>query len=116
MAAALDAGIQQLNQGALAALYPDPNMTAAYLPTGYRGGYAGYKASDAPDLEALGEKAQREVNPAKRAALYRQLQQKLNTSSPFIPQFQPSEVAVAAASVRGVVINPAFIIDPTELR
>ena len=65
-------GIQQLNQGALAALYPDPNMTEAYLPTGYRGAYAGYKPTDAPQLTKLGLQAQQEINPAKRAALYRQ--------------------------------------------
>jgi peptide/nickel transport system substrate-binding protein len=109
-------GIQELNQGALAALYPDPNMTEAYLPTGYRGQYAGYKASDAPDLTNLGLKAQQTVNETQRAALYRQLQTKLNSASPFIPQFQPSEVVVAANSVKGVVINPAFIIDPPSLR
>ncbi len=108
-------GIQQLNQGALAALYPDPNMTEAYLPTGYRGGYAGYKPTDAPALTKLGLQAQQEINPAKRAALYRRLQNVLNANSPFIPQFQPSEVVAAASSVGGVTVNPAFIIDPPSL-
>ena len=37
-------------QGAQAAPYPDPNSASAYLPTGYRGQYAGYTPSDAPDL------------------------------------------------------------------
>ena len=108
-------GIQQLNQGALAALYPDPNMTEAYLPTGYRGAYAGYKPTDAPQLTKLGLQAQQEVNPAKRAALYRRLQVVLNNDSPFIPQFQPSEVIAAASSVGNVTVNPAFIIDPPSL-
>jgi len=108
-------GIQQLNQGALAALYPDPNMTEAYLPTGYRGGYAGYKPKDAPELTKLGLQAQQTINPAKRAALYRKLQIMLNTDSPFIPQFQPSEVIAAASSVHDVTVNPAFIIDPPSL-
>ena len=108
-------GIQQLNQGALAALYPDPNMTEAYLPTGYRGAYAGYKPTDAPQLTELGLQAQQEINPAKRAALYRRLQVLLNNDSPFIPQFQPSEVIAAASSVGDVTVNPAFIIDPPSL-
>ena len=108
-------GIQQLNQGALAALYPDPNMTEAYLPTGYRGAYAGYKPTDAPQLTELGLQAQQEINPTKRAALYRRLQVLLNNDSPFIPQFQPSEVIAAASSVGDVTVNPAFIIDPPSL-
>jgi peptide/nickel transport system substrate-binding protein len=108
-------GIQQLNQGALAALYPDPNMTEAYLPTGYRGGYAGYKPTDDPALTKLGLQAQQQVNSAKRAALYWKLQTALNTASPFIPEFQPSEVVVAASSVGNVTVNPAFIIDPPSL-
>jgi hypothetical protein len=39
----------------------------------------------------------------------------LNTNSPFIPQFQPSEVVAAASSVHNVTVNPAFIIDPPSL-
>jgi peptide/nickel transport system substrate-binding protein len=109
-------GIQESNQGALAALYPDPNMTAAYLPTGYRGQYAGYKATDAPALTALGVRAQQTVNPRQRAALYRQLQRRFNAQSPIIPQFQPSEVIAASSNLQRVVVNPAFIIDPTILR
>jgi peptide/nickel transport system substrate-binding protein len=105
--------LPELTQGAQDAIYPDPNSAAAYLPTGYRGGYAGYKATDAPDLTALGVRAQQTVNPRKRAALYRQLQLKLNTESPMIPQFQPSTVIAAASRIRGVVVVPAFFIDPT---
>lgn len=103
-------------QGAQAALYPDPNSASAYLPTGYRGSYAGYTPSDAPDLTALGVRAQRELNPQRRAALFRQLQQKFNNESPLIPQFQPSTVIAASSRIKGVVVVPSFFIDPTVLR
>lgn len=102
-------------QGAQAALYPDPNSASAYLPTGYRGQYAGYTPSDARDLTALGVRAQRELNPKKRAALFRQLQQKFNRESPLIPQFQPSTVIAAHSRIKGVVVVPSFFIDPTIL-
>jgi peptide/nickel transport system substrate-binding protein len=105
--------VPELTQGAQDAIYPDPNSAAAYLPTGYRGGYAGYAPTDAPDLTALGVKAQQTVNPQKRAALYRQLQLKLNAESPMIPQFQPSTVIAAASRIHGIVVVPAFFIDPT---
>ena len=102
-------------QGAQAAPYPDPNSASAYLPTGYRGQYAGYKATDARDLTALGVRAQRELNPQRRAALFRQLQQKFNRESPLIPQFQPSTIIAANSRIKGVVVVPAFFIDPTIL-
>ncbi len=102
-------------QGAQAALYPDPNSASAYLPTGYRGQYAGYTPRDAPDLTALGVRAQRELNPQRRAALFRQLQQKFNRESPLIPQFQPSTVIAASSRIKGVVVVPSFFIDPTIL-
>jgi peptide/nickel transport system substrate-binding protein len=105
----------ELTQGAQAALYPDPNSASAYLPTGYRGSYAGYKPTDAPDLTALGVRAQRTLNPQRRAALFRQLQRKFNAESPLIPQFQPSTVIAANARIRGVVVLPSFFIDPTIL-
>jgi peptide/nickel transport system substrate-binding protein len=102
-------------QGAQAALYPDPNSASAYLPTGYRGQYAGYTPRDAPDLTALGVRAQRELNPQRRAALFRQLQQKFNRESPLITQFQPSTVIAASSRIKGVFVLPSFFIDPTIL-
>jgi peptide/nickel transport system substrate-binding protein len=109
-------GLQELNVGALTALYPDPNMTDVYLPTGYRGQYAGYKPDDAPALTALGVRAQQTIDPKKRAALYQQLQERLNAQSPFVPILQPSSVVVASSKVRNLVINPAYVIDPATLR
>ena len=107
--------VPHMVQGAQAAPYPDPNSASAYLPTGYRGQYAGYTPRDARDLTALGVRAQRELNPQRRAALFRQLQQKFNRESPLIPQFQPSTVIVAHSRIKGVVVIPAFFLDPTLL-
>jgi len=107
--------VPHMVQGAQAALYPDPNSASAYLPTGYRGQYAGYTPRDARDLTALGVRAQRELRPSRRAALFRQLQQKFNRESPLIPQFQPSTVIAAHSRIKGVVVVPSFFIDPTIL-
>jgi peptide/nickel transport system substrate-binding protein len=109
-------GQAELRETALAALYPDPNMATVYLPIGFRGQYAGYKSTDAPDLTALGRRAQRTLDLDKRAALFRQLQIKLNQESPFFPQIQPREIMAVASSVRNVIVNPAYIIDPPSLR
>jgi hypothetical protein len=107
-------GIQQLNQGALAALYPDPNMTEAYLPTGYRGAYAGYKPTDAPQLTELGLQAQQEINPAKRAALTVGSRCCSTTTrrSSAVPAERGDRRRVER---RDVTVNPAFIIDPPSL-
>jgi peptide/nickel transport system substrate-binding protein len=102
-------------QGALAAAYPQENSTSIYLPTGFRGQYAGFKPSDLKDITALGVKAAQTLNTKKRAAMYQELQRKFNTETPLFPQFQAPTVLAASAKIKGVVIEPNFGFDPTLL-
>ncbi len=64
-----------------------------------------------PALEALGKKALTTTNDVKRAALYRQIQLKLNHDGPFFPLFQPSQAVVASKNLTHAVLNFTWVVD-----
>jgi peptide/nickel transport system substrate-binding protein len=105
----------EIVQAGQSSIFPHENAISGFLPTGYRGQYAGYKATDAPDLTALGVRAMQTLDDAKRAVLFKQLQEKFNTEVPIFPQFQASTIIAASSRVKGIVIIPGLIFDPTLL-
>lgn len=107
--------LPEMTQGAQNPTFPHENSTSVYLPTGYRGQYAGFTPDDAPEITELGEQAQETLDDDERAELYRELQQVLNTESPIIPQFQSVAIIAAQSTVQGVVVMPIFFLDPTIL-
>jgi peptide/nickel transport system substrate-binding protein len=95
--------------------YPDPNDYLAFLPgqtVGLRAGWA--KGAD-PSLEALATKAAETVGQD-RAAVFQEIQRKLNTASPFVALMQPPSNLVAAKNLQGLQFNPTWTVDLAALR
>jgi peptide/nickel transport system substrate-binding protein len=91
--------------------YPDPNDYTAFLPGQLVGLRAGWAAGDDPTIEALGKKASATVSPDARAALYRQIGNRLNKVGPFFPLLQPGQVVAASKNLTNVTFNPLYWTD-----
>ena len=105
------AGKDEMTQSYWGPDYPDPNDYQVFLPGGHAALRVNWKAGMDRPLEALGKKALQTVDDNKRAALYRQIQQRLNRDSPFIPLFQPSQAIVASKNLTNAVLNFTWLID-----
>lgn len=105
------AGKDEMTQSYWGPDYPDPNDYQVFLPGGQAAKRVNWMAGANPALEALGKKALRTINDKPRAALYRQIQQRLNADSPFIPLFQPSQAIVASKNLTNAVLNFTWLID-----
>ena len=105
------AGKDEMTQSYWGPDYPDPNDYQVFLPGGHAALRVNWKAGADPALEALGKRALRTIADKPRAALYRQIQQKLNADSPFIPLFQPSQAIVASKNLTNAVLNFTWLID-----
>jgi len=87
----------------------------AYAPNGYRGQYAGMTAKSLPKLQQAATAASLAVGTAARKQAYAKYQAVLNDGSPIISLFDPVVTVVAAKNVRGLTINPEYILDPAQL-
>ena len=105
------AGKDQMTQSYWGPDYPDPNDYQVFLPGGTAALRVNWKTGMDKPLEALGKRALQTTDDAKRASLYRQIQLRLNTDSPFIPLFQPSQAIVASKNLTGAVLNFTWLID-----
>jgi peptide/nickel transport system substrate-binding protein len=105
------AGKDEMTQSYWGPDYPDPNDYQVFLPGGTAAKRVNWNAGADPSLEALGKKALQTVADAPRAALYQQIQHKLNADSPFIPLFQPSQAIVASKNLTNAVLNFTWLID-----
>lgn len=65
-------------------------------------------AWDVPSLTAETDRALLETDPAKRAAIYQDLQKKVLDDGPFITIFQQTEVAGISAKLKGFKLGPTF--------
>lgn len=108
---AYGAGKNQMSQSYWGPDYPDPNDYLVFLPGGHAAMRVNWKPADDPALVALGQKAARTTNDAKRAAIFRQIQHQLNTDSPFFPLFQPSQAVVSSKNLTNVSLNFTWVID-----
>jgi peptide/nickel transport system substrate-binding protein len=105
------AGKDEMTQSYWGPDYPDPNDYQVFLPGGQAAKRVSWNAGADPALEALGKQALRTTSDKPRAALYRQIQQRLNADSPFIPLFQPSQAMVASKNLTNAVLNFTWLID-----
>ncbi len=95
--------------------YQDPNSNAqGFVSNPDNGDNASTKtlawrnAWDIPDLTKETDAALLEADPAKRAAMYEDLQQKALDTSPFVIMFQQVEAFGIRKNVDGVIIGPSF--------
>lgn len=105
------AGKDQMTQSYWGPDYPDPNDYQVFLPGGVAAKRVNWNAGADPALEALGKKALTAVSDKQRAALYRQIQTRLNRDSPFFPLFQPSQAIVASKNLTNAVLNFTWVLD-----
>ena len=89
--------------------YIDPdNFLYPFLHTGSNR-WLGEPYSN-PELDALLEQAQVELDQNVRAQLYQQVQQILAEDAPIIPIFQGKLVLAAKDSVQGIVLDPVMLL------
>jgi peptide/nickel transport system substrate-binding protein len=85
--------------------YPDPNDFLLDTPGGEAGTRYGYTQQAYPATYALAQQAGSTVSDSQRATLFQQLQQQMNTYSPWIPEFQPESILVGTSNLTGVESN-----------
>nr|WP_322095968.1 ABC transporter substrate-binding protein [Pelagibius litoralis] len=81
---------------------PDNSDDAKSKPLAWR------NAWDIPQMTKMSDAAILERDPAKRAALYLEIQKAHQVTSPFVIMFQQTEVAATRADTKGFIIGPAF--------
>ena len=81
---------------------PDNSDTPAAKPLAWRNAWV------IPELTAKADAAVLETDGEKRAAIYRELQDEHQKTSPFVIMFQESEVAAIRSNVKGYIIGPSF--------
>ena len=82
---------------------PDNSDAAPYV-----GKLAWRNAWEIPEMTAKTEAAALERDPAKRAAMYEELQREHQRTSPFVIMFQDIEVIAERANVQGMIWGPSF--------
>ncbi|SNS55730.1 peptide/nickel transport system substrate-binding protein [[Luteovulum] sphaeroides subsp. megalophilum] len=81
---------------------PDNSDDAASKPLAWR------NAWDIPELTAKADAAVLERDTEKRAQMYRDMQEEVLKTSPFVIMFQESEVVAMRKNVEGYIIGPSF--------
>lgn len=98
------------------ASFPDPVGYIPFTPGLLVGLRAGWPAGSDATIEEISSRAAVVIDPTERAAVYQEFQRALNTSSPFIPLFQPPTTLVSTTAVENVKYNPTWTVDLTEVR
>ena len=81
---------------------PDNKDDAKSKPLAWR------NAWDIPELTKKADAAVLERDPAKRKAMYEEMQTEFRKTSPFVIMFQQSEVAAFRSNVEGLKLGPTF--------
>lgn len=81
---------------------PDNSDDAASKPLAWR------NAWEIPELTAKADAAVLERDTEKRAQMYRDMQEEVLKTSPFVIMFQESEVVAMRKNVEGYIIGPSF--------
>ncbi|WP_182446620.1 ABC transporter substrate-binding protein [Cereibacter sphaeroides] len=81
---------------------PDNSDDAASKPLAWR------NAWEIPELTAQADAAVLERDTEKRAQMYRDMQEEVLKTSPFVIMFQESEVVAMRKNVEGYIIGPSF--------
>ena len=96
--------------------YQDPHTNADTFASNpdnadgapYSGKLAWRNAWEIPEMTAKTEAAVLEHDPAKRAAMYEELQREHQKTSPFVIMFQDVEVIAERNNVTGMIWGPSF--------
>jgi peptide/nickel transport system substrate-binding protein len=91
--------------------YPDPADYLAFMPGELVGLRVGWPNGADPTLERLATRARTTTSDRARAPIYQQIQRRLNTSGPYFPLIQPTQVFAATSDLRGAVFNALYQID-----
>lgn len=85
----------------------DPDEMASFELDFKHGGSSSYWSSyNSPNVTKLVGEAQREFDPAKRAALYARIQDAVAQDAPFVPLDYPPYINAYATKVNGFAVNP----------
>lgn len=95
--------------------YPDASDYLAFAPGHLVGLRAGWTASESPSIVAAANKAAAAVGYSARQSAYRQFQDDLNASGPFIPLIQPAEVIVGTKGIKNLQANGLWLVDLRNL-
>jgi peptide/nickel transport system substrate-binding protein len=70
---------------------------------------------DAAEIAKLGQRAETETNPAKRIALYRELDRRIADAGPFVPLYQPAVPYAFRANLNGVTYTTGWYVDYSRI-
>lgn len=107
-------GKNQLGVWSWAADYADGENFLVYAPghtVGKRAGWLPTANADAQQAAQIADQAEAEVDPAKRAQIYQQFQQKLNQVGPYAPLFAPAVPYAFRSNVSGVTFSTVWGLD-----
>ena len=94
--------------------YSDVSDYLVFLPGGTVGKRVGWlpgQSKDAQDLVQMGQAAATAVDPAKRIALYQNIDRRITEVGPFVPLFQPAVPYAIRSNIRGVAYTTGWYID-----
>jgi len=95
--------------------YPDPADYLTFAPGDLVGLRAGWAKGANAAIEKTAAAAAVATDPTKRTALFQQFQRQLNTSGPYFPLMQPTQVFVATSDLKNAVYNSVYSIDVTKV-
>ncbi len=96
--------------------YFDSNDYLAFLPEGIVGKRANWTNANADStIKQLRDQIAVEVDNAKRAQLWQQVQDYLQQNGPYAPLLQPGAYVALRANVQNYVYNPAWRVNPLIL-
>ena len=95
--------------------YPDPSDYLNFMPGELVGLRAGWVKGADPSIESLASTAASTTQDSARSSIYQQIQESMNTSSPFMPLIQPAQIVVGATSVKNLQSNALWLVNLGEL-
>lgn len=95
--------------------YPDPSDYLNFMPGELVGLRAGWAKGADPSLESLASQAAVTTQDSARSSLYQQIQESMNSGSPFMPLIQPAQIVVGATSVKNLQSNALWLVNLGEL-
>jgi peptide/nickel transport system substrate-binding protein len=95
--------------------YPDPADYLTFAPGDLVGLRVGWAKGASAAIEKTAAAAAVATDPTKRTALFQQFQRQLNTSGPYFPLMQPTQVFVSTSDLKNAVYNSVYSIDVTKV-
>jgi peptide/nickel transport system substrate-binding protein len=94
--------------------FPDPSNYLIFLPGGNVGQRVHWLPSSSPaaaELAKMGDAAESEMDPRRRAGAYQRLQRRLVEIGPFIPLFQPTVPFAYRTNLQNVTYHSVWGVD-----